>query len=323
MSILGDTPNEWSNTTLLRRAGSETDRTEWLAWRRAGIGGSDIAAICGLSNFASPLSVWADKTGRVEPTDTTDRQRIGQVLEGALAQLFHERTGLHVIGEQTWCVSQHADWQRCTVDGFVTESAESSIDDVLGTVQFKTDGRFGWPEGVPASIRAQCVWEMGVTGLQHCWLAVMFAGFRFEVFELDMDADTTDDLAWMRAKAADFWTHVEADTAPAADDSDATTATIHHLWPSHREGIEVAIDDLAADLAERARLKADASTIDHRLKVIDNRLRFALADAEIGTVNGLPAITYRSSERAGYVVNPTTVRTLRAVTPKKKEKKSA
>lgn len=27
-----------------------TDRDEWLAWRRGGIGGSDIAAILGLSS---------------------------------------------------------------------------------------------------------------------------------------------------------------------------------------------------------------------------------------------------------------------------------
>ena len=35
------------------------DRTQF-------IGGSDIAAILGLSRYATPLSVWAEKTGQFE-----------------------------------------------------------------------------------------------------------------------------------------------------------------------------------------------------------------------------------------------------------------
>ena len=36
------------------------ERTDWLAWRRKGIGASDIAGILGISPWASPWSVWAD-----------------------------------------------------------------------------------------------------------------------------------------------------------------------------------------------------------------------------------------------------------------------
>ena len=37
---------------------------EWLAFRRTGIGGSDAAAILGLSSFTSNVEVWEEKTGR-------------------------------------------------------------------------------------------------------------------------------------------------------------------------------------------------------------------------------------------------------------------
>ena len=39
-------------------------REEWLERRRNTIGGSDAAGIVGLSSWASPFSVWAEKTGR-------------------------------------------------------------------------------------------------------------------------------------------------------------------------------------------------------------------------------------------------------------------
>ena len=51
-----------------------TDR-EWHEWRSHGIGGSDIGAILGLSKFASPWTVWADKQGLLPPTPETQRQR--------------------------------------------------------------------------------------------------------------------------------------------------------------------------------------------------------------------------------------------------------
>ena len=48
---------------------STTDMTReaWLDRRRAGIGGSDVAALLGLSRWKTPLDVFLDKTGRSEP----------------------------------------------------------------------------------------------------------------------------------------------------------------------------------------------------------------------------------------------------------------
>ena len=41
------------------------NREDWLEQRRHTIGGSDAAGIIGLSKWSSPVSVWADKTGRL------------------------------------------------------------------------------------------------------------------------------------------------------------------------------------------------------------------------------------------------------------------
>ena len=53
-------------------------REEWLEKRKGSIGGSDAAAILGISRFATPYTVWADKTGRL-PRQRIPRQpgRVG------------------------------------------------------------------------------------------------------------------------------------------------------------------------------------------------------------------------------------------------------
>mgnify|MGYP003308094406 CR=1 FL=1 len=69
------------------------ERTEWLARRRQGIGGSDVAAILGLSPWRTALDVYHDKTGAEKPEAETENMRIGTALEQFVADRFTEETG--------------------------------------------------------------------------------------------------------------------------------------------------------------------------------------------------------------------------------------
>jgi putative phage-type endonuclease len=301
----------------------------WHEWRRAGVGGSDIAGLLGLSNYTSPYRIWAEKVGLLEPTESTQRQRIGQRMEAVLAAEFNDETGLYVAGEQTWCQDPEAPWRRCTVDGFVfdrpldlaTFSFERWHADALATWEAKTDGRFGWPDGAPANIRAQCVWGLGVTQLDSCFLTVMFAGFRVQTFEIPWDVDAKADWELMCERADRFWhAHVLTGIPPPVDGSDATADALHTIWPDHVEGVAVELDDLADVLTERSDLKERLKADKARLAEFDNRIKARFGDAEVGTVGGVPILTYRTSEVDEYVVAARSQRTLRAA-PRPKQRK--
>lgn len=300
---------------------ADLDRADWLEWRRGGVGGSDIAGLLLPGKWSSPWKVWADKVGLLEASESTQRQRIGQRMEAVLAAEFEDaRPGLRVAGQQQWCEHPEHPWARCTVDGFV-EDGDDTIGIRFGTVQFKTDARYGWPDGPPPEYRAQCIWEMGVTGMPQCFLAVMFGGFRFDVFDIAWDDRAEADWDLMFATAERFWNeHVLTGVPPAVDGSDATADALSLVYPEHTPGVEVDLDGLADMLAERGDLKDRQTSTAARLKEIDNTLKAAFGDAEVGCFNGQPVFTYRSSERKGYVVEPSTVRTLRAIKPKKENK---
>lgn len=295
--------------------GSPTDpapnRDAWLAWRRGGFGGSDVPKFLGLSSQGSAFTVWADKVGLLPATDPTPRQRLGLLLEPVVATLFHEQTGLYVVGEQTWCTRRDVPWQRCTVDGFAAESPSSDLEHVLGTHEIKTDARFHWPE-VPVDIRAQCIWQMGVTGVRHCYLSVLHGGFTFEVYELPWDEDALIDWETMTTHGERLWfEHVLTGTPPPLDDSEATARALKTLYPTHVPGRRVVLDDLAALVDERAELKADEARIAKRLRFIHNTLHEAFGQAEVGTIEGAPVLTYRAHERKPYTVAGGTVRQFR------------
>lgn len=314
----------------------------WHDWRAGGIGGSDIGALLGLSKWSSPTRLFYEKTGILAPGEETQRLRIGKRMEPVLALEFHDMTGLYCVGEQTWCVHPTNDFQRCTVDGFVAESPESAPDGFLGTVQFKTDGRHGWPDGIPDYIRAQCIWEMGVTGLQHCWLVVMFAGFKVDIFEIAWDDDAQSDWEYMTEVAKDFWlNHVLVNVHPPLDESDATTTAIserHHLNPDDEAGEAlIATSDAAALVADIVAVKARIKAEEDREAILSNELRLLLGDCtDLIGIDGNVLATWRPQTRrsirtadlaemhpeiAEKFTQTTTSRVLRIPTSKKKESK--
>ena len=267
-----------------------TDR-QWHEWRSQGIGASDVPAIMGVSSFASPWSLWAEKTGRVGRSATTQRQRIGQVLEGAIAQLFHEETGLHVAGEQTWCTHREHKWARATVDGFALPEHADTIDDALGVVEIKTDGAPSW-DGVPPRIYAQVQWQLFVTDMPRAWVAVLHSGFTFRVHEV---LRSNEAIAQMFEQAERFWfDHVQGDTPPPVDSADATRDAISAVWPDHDPGKVASLDDLVDVIEQRDVLKAEVKRGEDALRLAENAIKEALADAEVGTIRGIPVVTYKT-----------------------------
>lgn len=299
----------------------ETPRDDWHDWRRGGIGGSDIAGLLLPGKWSSPWKVWAEKTGLIAPTESTQRQRIGQRMEAVLAAEFEDaRPGLAVVGEQTWCEHPEHRWARCTVDGFVAERFEDGTNEPpFATVQFKTDARYGWPDGPPPNYRAQCIWEMGVTDMTHSFLAVMFGGFRFEVFDIAWDDDAQADWDLMLKTADAFWhQHVLTGTPPPVDASDATADALAAVYPDHTPGEVADLAGMADLLVERADLKEAAKATKERLAAIDNAIKERLGDAEVGAIDGVPLVTYRTQTRAAHQVAESTFRVLRnAPAPKK------
>ena len=49
------------------------NREQWLKARQKGIGGSDAAAVLGLSPWKSNVRLWEEKTGLREPEDISDK----------------------------------------------------------------------------------------------------------------------------------------------------------------------------------------------------------------------------------------------------------
>jgi len=73
------------------------------------IGGSDVAAIFGVSPWTTPLELWMIKKGRMKPKpkDNADQLEMGHLLEPIAAHWYAKKSGNYVY--QDTGLYQHAD----------------------------------------------------------------------------------------------------------------------------------------------------------------------------------------------------------------------
>lgn len=257
------------------------DRSEWLAWRREGIGGSDVAALCGLSRFASPMSVYVDKLEIGAEREPSEAMLWGQILEEPISRQVEERIGLFVVGAQTPVLDVSHPWRRCTLDGFVVEALTSPFESALGTCQIKCASSWGWDE-VPDEYAVQVQWELGVAELERVWLAVLHQGNHLVIYEIDADPRVYAALCSIVDR---FWhERVQLHSPPPADGSDATTEALKAAFADGQDDPVELSDELIETAKALPLAKARVKDAEAELERVENELRLALANSPVGGV---------------------------------------
>lgn len=88
---------------------------EWLAWRRQGIGGSDAAAIMGVSPWTTALELWRMKCGLAPEPEVNAAMRRGTAMEPVARAAYEKATGN--IVEPYLVVHDEYDFIRASLDG--------------------------------------------------------------------------------------------------------------------------------------------------------------------------------------------------------------
>lgn len=78
---------------------STLSEKEWLAYRREGIGGSDAAAVLGISPFRTARDLYYDKLNIASVEEDEGNWvalKMGHLLEDLVAEIFHRKTGFKI-----------------------------------------------------------------------------------------------------------------------------------------------------------------------------------------------------------------------------------
>lgn len=268
--------------------------------RNTGLGGTDVAAIVGLSPYKKPWDVYADKRGLSEPFEQTERMRIGIAQQPTIVSLFEARTGRKVTWFDKTIRHPKVSFIIGTPDGLLEEDAG---------FEAKTAGiDQAWRWGVeqddlPEEYLIQCQWYMLLTGRPRWSVAALIGGDRFVVHEL---AEDKDFQSMLYERAERFWVqHIEKGIQPEFDGAESIKSYLLRMFP--RADGKIVRDATPVEyeaMREYLSLNRELKQLETAKEVCGQRLKAAIADKYGIEAEGLRAIWYETQESSYMVTRP-------------------
>lgn len=244
-------PNEGSRFEFVPCADQST---EWLEVRRSGIGGSDVAAVMGLSPWCGPYEVWCRKTGLVEVPDIggSPAVRWGHLLEGVVADEYaRAHPDQRVVNPRGVMRSVERPWAQASLDRIARDPVRG-----WGVLEVKTAGMHSarmWDGGVPLHYLTQVQHYLDVTGYGWAVVAVLIGGQDYREYEVAPDRR---DMGAIRSDVDLFWhCNVEAGVEPPTGVQSCEARLLAARHPAG-DGTYTEADDLVrsfVDARERVR----------------------------------------------------------------------
>lgn len=261
----------------------------FLTQRKKGIGGSDIAAIIGVSQFKTALDVYLSKTTD-QPEQKGEHLYWGHALENPIIDRFIRDTGANVIRQPEMRRHPDYEWAIANADALITNS-----DTIEAILEIKTSSAFKsreWgaddTDEVPIEYIAQVQWYMWIYNLQEAYIAALIGGNQYRQYHITRDDEL---IAMLAEKAQAFWqNHVIPRIPPNPQDG----ADAQKLYPSDNGDTAEADSDTLTAYAELRELKAQEKELKAQIAAKEDLLKIKIGSYSAMQTNGNTLFTWKA-----------------------------
>lgn len=269
----------------------EMPKEQWLAERRQGIGGSDVAAILGENPYKTAIDIWREKTGRIEPEPETTAMRFGKAVEDIVAGWWSQETKHKVQKDNKIRIHPDHDYLIGNIDRLIvgTETTTPGILEIKCTNPFSFKQ---WREsGIPLQFYLQLQHYFNVTSYKWGEIAVMISNSAFNIFPVGRDHEL---IGLVTERLCRFWIdNVLADKPPEP----VNTEDIKKIYTQSTIGktVEVSLD--VVDSVERLKeLKAVKKDTEKLIEEKAFEIQKYFGDAEAITYGGRILATWKNNK---------------------------
>lgn len=273
---------------------------EWDAIRTNGLGGSEIAAVVGLSPWVSRFALWHRKRGNLPKQDVNAGMDWGHRLEPVVCQAWAERhSDLDVEEAGIYCHPERP-WQIASVDRLLFD--DEFLPNPVGLLEVKTAHLFdahewGTPgtDEIPPYYRCQTLWYLDVFDLKTAHLAVLIGGSDYREYRVEYAAEEAE---WLREEGCKFWESVQSGEVPDIDGHTATYEAVRKMHPEIESGITASLDPELYQTYRDTKAASEEAALEHR--AIKSLLLDQMGQAQYAEVDGVRVLR-RQPGRGGSV----------------------
>lgn len=267
------------------------NREEWLKARMAGIGGSEMAAILGVSPWEGPADVWARKKGITAEQPDNLRFKIGRKFEGPIAELYAEQEGVKLLKVDG--LYTHPDAPLVgTPDRLIAGQQKGLEIKTADPAIAHTWGEPGTDE-IPLYYTTQVATYMALLGYNDWDVAVLFGTSDFRIYRLHRDLELENMIL---ERAREFWqTYIVGNQEPPPDASRSYGEYLVKKYPKNVMPMLQADprdDENIENLIEIRRRKAE---IEEQEKLFENIVKAKIGEND-GILSGFGKITWKATK---------------------------
>ena len=265
---------------------------DWLAVRRSGIGGSDVAAAIGLSPWKSPIELWEEKViGKTQPQNDNDSMRWGRLLEPLIREEFSRRSGLAVQPLRSMLQHPVNKFMLANLDGLVLDPVRGP-----GVLEIKTASAFRmseWDDNrCPDVYQLQVQHYLEVTGLTYAVIVVLIGGNTLRWLTVEPDKELTDNLVQLEKR---FWQQVLTQTPPSVDGSTVCAELLARKYPASSNAAPLILPNEADGwIQDYLQAKEDEDIAAERKRLAENRIKEVMKEHERATSPGGKQVTWKT-----------------------------
>ena len=244
------------------------------------IGGSDAAAIIGLSKWKTPYEVWLEKTGQGIEKPETLPMKLGTMMEGIVADLWASQYNKKIKKSNKTLFSKDYPFIGANLDRLIV--GEKSFLEVK-TTWFNKD----WEdEKIPLQYLIQCLHYLYVTQYEYCYLVVLICNSELRSYKI-FKKDYEKQIEQIIAKEVEFWQKYVVPKIPppvsaSANDSEAIFQQFSSEIKEPTQELDLSGDDEVQLLLENLEsYKQDRKKLDEQITQIENQIKLKLGEYQI------------------------------------------
>ena len=254
---------------------------EWLAYRRRGIGGSDVAAILGISPFRTARDLYDDKLNIASAVDDTGNWvalEMGHLLEPLVAQIFAKKTGLEVFQIKKMFQHPQHPFMLADVDYFVRLPNGKIAILEIKTTNYNAKDHW-WKDGeecVPVYYETQGRHYMTVMDIDEIFYCCLYGNNEDEVIirHLYRDREYEQEMIYLERE---FWhDHILTRIPPpyTEDGSLILESLRRRLGAADKTIPAIQLDnDLSATMLRYLRLQEQKQQVETRVRTLDTEMQ--------------------------------------------------
>lgn len=258
------------------------------------IGGSDIAAVMGMSRWKTPLQLWAEKKGKVQ-SEVYDPEsaEIGKEMEDYVSRWFSKQTGMKLRRDSRSFKHPKYSYMVGHIDRWIV--GEDALFEAKTASAFKLKE---WDkESIPTEYLLQVMWYLGLVRKKTGYIAVLIGGNRRIWKKIEFDKNLFDQMV---KSAKEFKEeYLDKDLMPIAISGDDDF--VDELWPESLpestmtfEGEdEEKINNLIEERVGGLQVIKDA---EREIDAINAKIKQKLGDNEVG-MTGQYIVSWRNQIR--------------------------